>query len=64
MNWNDVWRNAQHIATVLGIIGAPARAYFNFVKSTYDPRLEISVSGEIRASKKRRYLVPRSRGVE
>jgi hypothetical protein len=60
VNWKEVWENAEHIATVLGIGAAGVWGYFNFIKSrTYYPRMEMSVSGEIRASDKRRYLIPR-----
>lgn len=54
VNWNDIWDNAEHIATVLGIGAAGVWGYFNFIKSrTYHPRMEMTVSGDIRQSGKR-----------
>jgi hypothetical protein len=60
LNWKEIWENADHIATVLGIGAAGVWGYFNFIKSrTYHPRMEMTVSGEIRQSGQHQYLVPR-----
>ena len=60
LNWKEIWENAEHVATILGIGAAVLWGYFNFIKSrTYHPRMEMTVSGEIRQSGEHQYLVPR-----
>jgi hypothetical protein len=60
LNWKEIWENAEHVATILGIGAAGVWGYFNFIKSrTYHPRMEMTVSGEIRQSGEHQYLVPR-----
>ena len=60
MNWKDVWDIAAHIGTVIGLLATGVWAYFNFVKSRrYYPRLELTVSGELREVSHRQYIVPR-----
>jgi hypothetical protein len=60
VNWNDMLSNAEHVATVLGIAAAGVWGYFNFIKSrTYHPRMEMTVSGDIRHVGEHHYLVPR-----
>jgi hypothetical protein len=58
--WKDFWDIAAHIAQVVGFTVGGVWAYFNFVKSrTYHPRMELSVSGELRSIGNQQYLVPR-----
>jgi hypothetical protein len=50
LNWKDFWDIAAHIAQVTGFAVGGVWAYFNFVKSrTYYPRMELSVSAELRS---------------
>ena len=58
--WKDFWDISTHIGTLVGLAFAGVWGYFNFVKSrTYFPRMELSVSGEIRSVGDKRLLVPR-----
>lgn len=51
---------AAHIGTLIGLGAAGVWGYFNFIKSrTYHPRLEMTVSGELRLKGNQQYLVPR-----
>lgn len=51
---------AAHVGNLIALAGAGVWGYFNFIKSrTYYPRLELTVSGEIRADAGQQYLVPR-----
>jgi hypothetical protein len=60
IDWKSTWDILAHIAQVMGLTATGVWAYFNFIKSrTYYPRMELSVSGEIRFKNKEQYLVPR-----
>jgi hypothetical protein len=60
IDWKSAWDILAHIAQVIGLAATGVWAYFNFIKSrTYYPRMELSVSGEIRFKNKEQYLVPR-----
>jgi hypothetical protein len=59
-DWKGFWDMASHVGTLIGLAIAGVWGYFNFIKSrTYYPRLEMTVSGELRHKDKRQYLVPR-----
>lgn len=59
-DWRAFWDIASHVGTLFGLGVAGVWGYFNFVKSrTYYPRMELSVSGEIRRKDDKQYLVPR-----
>ncbi len=58
--YKDFWDIAAHVSTVIGLLATGVWAYFNFVKSRrYYPRLELSVSGQIRKRDKCNYVIPR-----
>ena len=60
MDWKDFWDITAHIAAVVGSLAAAVWAYFNFIRSrTYYPRLELTVSGELRTRAGCQYVVPR-----
>jgi hypothetical protein len=59
-DWKGFWDMAAHVGTLIGLGGAGVWGYFNFVKSrTYHPRLEMTVSGDLRFKRAQQYLVPR-----
>jgi len=59
-DWKGFWDMAAHVGTLIGLAIAGVWAYFNFVKSrTYYPRMEMAVSGDVRARGAQQYLVPR-----
>jgi hypothetical protein len=59
-DWKGFWDMAAHVGTLVGLGVAGVWAYFNFVKSrTYYPRMEMTVSGDIRTKARLQYLVPR-----
>ena len=59
-DWKGFWDMAAHVGTLVGLTAAGVWGYFNFIKSrTYHPRLEMTVSGELRSKGVQQYLVPR-----
>ena len=58
--WKDYWDMAAHVGELVGLTSAGIWAYFNFIRSrTYYPRMELGVTGDIRAKDAQRFLVPR-----
>ena len=59
-DWRGFWEVAAHVGTLIGLGFGGVWGYFNFVRSrTYFPRMELSISGEIRSNNGRRFLVPK-----
>jgi hypothetical protein len=59
-DWKGFWDMAAQVGTLIGLAAAGVWGYFNFIKSrTYHPRLEMTVSGELRSKGTQQYLVQR-----